>query len=226
MRTLIITLALAISGIACAQENESTWWDNYNSQNSKTAVRNKPDWGEFATKIQIHLNVDWMSGAGSKGFSGSVGYGLGVSEDFFNNKNLGFEVGVYGSKSRLDIAMGNDYNTSVSLTYLELQALANPRLFIDNSALELNLGLSLNLGLTGNMSYKSEDLHINPFSADSGKGKALLKSSHVSLLYGMTYRWKHFYIRMLMHQGLSNIANAGSEKAYLWNFDFSLGYIF
>ena len=226
MRIFFISLALVISGITSAQETNNNWWESYNNSSSKTAVRNKPDWSPMVTKIQASLNVDWMSGKAADGFEGSVGYSLGVSEDFFNDKNLGFEVGAYYSKSCLSMGIGDDYNTSIGLNYLEIQAMANPRLFFETSSVELNLGLAYNFGMWGSMSYKSKDLDVNPFSRKASSNGALLKNNHLSMLYGITFRWEHFYFRTLMHQGLTNIANVGSNKAYLWNWDLSIGYIF
>lgn len=226
MRYFIILFVFALSSIANAQDTNSNWWESYNKKNTETPVTPKSSRSFFATKIQVGLNIDWFSGKASEGFDPGIGFNIGISEDFFNNRTLGVETGLYYTQYNLSFGTGDDHNYKVKMHYLEWQLMMNPRLFIDNCALELNLGLGIDIGLSAPVKYKSEDLDYDLF-AGTKKKKAQLKDSSGSLLYGLTFRWSDGYLRMLAHHGITNISNVdSSEKAYLWNIEFSLGYIF
>lgn len=226
MRYFIIIFVFALSSIANAQDTNSSWWESYNKKNTETPVTPKNSRSFFATKIQVGLNIDWLSGDAGDGFDPGIGYNLGISEDFWNNGPLGFETGLYYTQYNLSFGSGNDHNFKVKMHYIEWQLMMNPRLFIDNSSIELNLGLGIDLGLSAPVKYKSEDLDYDLF-VGTKKRKAQLKDSSGCFLYGLTYRWSDGYLRMLAHHGITNISNVdSSEKAYLWNFEFSLGFIF
>lgn len=223
MRIIILTLAFAISGIVNAQDSNNTaWWESYNKNSSQTTATNKNNRSFFATKIQAGLNIDWLS---AEDFDPGIGYNLGISEDFWNNSSLGFETGLYYTQYNLSFGSGNDHNFKAKLHYLEWQLMLNPRYIIDDDAIELNVGLGIDFGFSAPVKYKSEDLDLDLF-AGTNKKKAQLKDSSSCFLLGLTYRWSDGYLRMLYHDGLTNISNVEAEKVYLYNFEFSLGYIF
>lgn len=225
-RIISIILFAFIVQISKAQESDTHWWESFNNKSSQTSLTKKNDRSAFATKIQIGLNIDWLSGEAGEGFDPGGGINLGISEDFWNNRPLGFELGMYYTRYGLSFGTGNDHHFNVKLNYIEWQLLINPRLFIDNSAVELNLGLGIDLGLSAPVKYKSEDLDMDLFT-NTKSGKAQLKDFSTCLLLGLTYKWDSGYIRALYHDGITNISNIDSEeKAYLKNFEFSIGYIF
>ncbi len=226
MKKIILLFVLVLSSNVYAQDTNYSWWESYNRNNTETPVTPKNSRSFFATKIQAGLNIDWLSGDAGEGFDPGIGYNLGISEDFWNNGPLGFETGLYYTQYNLSFGSGDDHNYKVKMHYIELQLMMNPRLFIDNSSIELNLGLGIDFGLSAPVKYKSEDLDYDLFSGTKNK-KAQLKDSSSCLLYGLTYRWSDGYLRMLAHHGFTNISNVdSSEKAYLWNFELSIGYIF
>lgn len=226
MRYFIFLFVFALSSIANAQDTNSSWWESYNKKNTETPVTPKNSRSFFATKFQVGLNIDMLTGDAGEGFDPGIGYNMGISEDFWNNGPVGFETGLYYTQYNMSFGTGDDHNFKVKMHYLEWQLMMNPRLFIDDCALELNLGLGIDLGFSAPVKYKSEDLDYDLF-VGTKKKKAQLKDSSGSLLYGLTFRWSDGYLRMLCHDGLTNISNVdSSEKAYLWNFEFSIGYIF
>lgn len=215
---------LAASYVANAQDPDNGWWEPYYETNPQPTYKYEDDRSFFATKIQAGLNFDWLSGEAGEGFDPGLGYNLGISEDFWNNGPLGIETGLYYTQYRLSFGSGDDHNFNVRLHYLELQLLINPRLIIDDCAIEMNLGLGIDLGFSAPVRYKSEDLDYDLF-VGTKKKKAQLKDSSGCLLYGATFKWNDGYIRMLLHHGITNIANVSSQKAFLWNFELSMGYI-
>jgi len=212
--------------VSKAQDTNASWWETYNKNSSQTSVSNRNNRSSIATKIQVGLNIDMLLGDAGEGFDPGGGYNLGISWDFWNNRPLGLETGLYYTRYGLSFGSGNDHNFNVKLNYIEWQLMMNPRLFIGDNSIELNLGLAIDLGMSAPVKYKSEDLDLDLF-AGTKTSKSTLKDSSACLLYGLSYRWDSGYIRALFHHGFTNISNVdSSEKAYLWNCEFSLGYIF
>lgn len=225
MRIYLFMLMVALSGIVNAQDTNNSWWESYNKNSSQTTAKNNNNRSFFATKIQAGLNFDWLSGEASEGFDSGIGYNLGFSEDFWNNSSLGFETGLYYTQYGLSFGIGNDYDYKVKLHYIEWQLMMDPRSFMGDYAIELNLGLGIDIGVSAPVKYKSKDIDYDLF-VGSNKRKAQLKDYSVCILYGLTFRWEDGYVRLLAHRGLTNISNVNSEKAKLWNLELSLGYIF
>ena len=176
MRYFIFMFVFALSSMANAQDTNSSWWESYNKKNTETPVKPKNSRSFFATKIQVGLNIDWLSGDAGEGFDPGIGYNLGISEDFWNNGPVGYETGLYYTQYNMSFGSGDDHNFKVKMHYLEWQLMMNPRLFIDDSAIELNLGLGIDLGLSAPVKYKSEDLDYDLF-VGTNKRKAQLKDS-------------------------------------------------
>ena len=217
-RSMTLLFAILLAQISFPQETNN-WWESFNNTNKQTS--NNSERSFFATKVQLGLNIDYLNGPGSDGFDPGVGYNIGLSEDFWNNKNLGIEVGFYYTQYGLSFGTSNDHHFNTKLKFLEWQFLFNPRLFIDKNAVELNLGMGLDWGLSAPVKYKSESLGYDMFGE-----KGVLKDSSTCLLYGLTWRWSDGYIRFLIHDGITNISKVESEKVNLWNAEFSIGCIF
>lgn len=209
------------------QRFSSKSWESAATENVETPVTPKNSRSFFATNFQVGLNIDMLTGDAGEGFDSGIGYNLGISEDFWNNSPVGLETGLYYTQYNLSFGTGDDHNFKVKMHYLEWQLMiCCPRLFIDDCSFELNFGWGIDLGFSAPVKYKSEDLDYDLF-VGTKKKKAVMKDSSKGLLYGWTLRWSDGYFRMLCHDGYTNISNVdSSEKAYLWNFEFSIGYIF
>lgn len=174
-----------------------------------------------AISTHLGLNVSYLTGKGIKDDSPGIGYSIGLSADFWNTSIVGMEIGLY--YNRYEILWPKD--TRMKMDYMEGVFMPNLKLVGQNSVLELNIGISLNAGLGGRMYYKGEKVKgAKIFGGENSDG--LFKTTSYMFLYGLTYRYKDFFARMLLHNGLSNINYVGTDKIKLVNWEFSLGFNF
>lgn len=226
MRAMIILLALVLSCTASAQDvnTDSSWWESYNKSNERKSDKSKTPRSFFALKVQAGVNFDHLSGSAVKEFEGGTGFNTGISMDFWNNKWLGLETGLY--YTMYNIGFGGDMKEyTATMNYLEFQVLANVRKILDDVVLELNLGFGFDLGLSAPVKRDNkktaDDLFVGPKN-----GTPPFKDGSTCLLYGLTFKFSDFYIRAMGHHGISNIINWGTNKGYIRNYEVSLGAIF
>lgn len=170
----------------------------------------------------IALNSTNLSGDGAKGMESDLGYSIGVSLDAWSNQFFGLEIGMY--YNQYYIVPEKKYR--MKMGYFEMELLPNIKLPLRKdlaALLEVNYGVSLNVGLSGSLYYDGD--RIKGVEIIGGtKTDALLKPTSAMLLTGFTFRWKDFFVRMLLHEGLTNIANKGKNKIKLSSWEFSLGF--
>lgn len=189
--------------------------------NTQTYIKNDYVRDDIIVNGYMGLNLSYLTGKGIKNVDEGVGYSFGVSIGFFCNDFLGFEMGLYNNTYQM--FTGDDYR--MKMDYLELAFLPNLKLVGPKMVLEVNYGVSLNVGLYGNMYYKGDK--IKGYDLIGGKKTdAMLKPVSCMLLSGLTFRYRDFFARILLHEGLSNINNLGKDKVNIVNWDFSIGFSF
>lgn len=184
---------------------------------------------QCATLFQVGLAIGDLFGPGGKGFSPDLGYSFGIAEDFNNKGWLGLEFGVYYTQYKITFGENKNSSFNAKLRYLGFQTLLSPRIWSDDFGMELNLGVGYDIGLDAPVEYKnSSSSHSLSYSLFSGSknNDAVLKDSSVALLYGISFKWNDGYLRCLVHHGITNIANVGSDKVNLFGAELAIGYMF